>query len=487
MDFVVRVQTLSSHVMLAGLCMVLLTGCPLFMPPPTASIQLDTAQGYAPLVVNFQSTSTSPSAGTLQHFWQFGDGNTSTQSNPQHSYATPGVYTVTLTVTNAFGNSNTATWSSIRVEDSGLTFFEIADDDEILAFAATDAGESVLLSRSQTNSAESAFGYSVNLGDDGSIALTLNGSGFPTSVITSDGWQVTYANYRLPYVDISVISPTGEAKLLQDAEILGEHLSLLQLFQDKSMEQAKGEVSPQRKWFSDLSVGEQMRLGLRLTRVLGCGGFTVASVFSGGAAIPLAVSTCTSLFLDLASEYLENTPFENAATTVEAAACAAAFIAGSPDAALECALSGVSIFADTFTEAVYIWDQNAQFFEAQGISPVSGARLIITPVPSQPAAGESLTVYVDTFPVSVGEPLEYYVIGNDSQFDCNYGEDYEDWDTVLTNSDGWISITVPGACSGVTDIVYVYWPSQDVLFYNSYTFWGKSMKETDSPRVRSAL
>jgi Zn-dependent metalloprotease len=37
-------------------------------------------------------------------YWNFGDGNSSTQQNPVHVYSTSGVYTVSLSVTNAFGN-----------------------------------------------------------------------------------------------------------------------------------------------------------------------------------------------------------------------------------------------------------------------------------------------------------------------------------------------------------------------------------------------
>ncbi len=40
--------------------------------------------------------------------WDFGDGTTATNQSPSHVYATPGTYTVTLTVTNAAG-SNTST------------------------------------------------------------------------------------------------------------------------------------------------------------------------------------------------------------------------------------------------------------------------------------------------------------------------------------------------------------------------------------------
>jgi PKD repeat protein len=37
--------------------------------------------------------------------WDFGDGNTSTQQNPTHTYATAGTYTVCLTVTNGLGSN----------------------------------------------------------------------------------------------------------------------------------------------------------------------------------------------------------------------------------------------------------------------------------------------------------------------------------------------------------------------------------------------
>ena len=41
--------------------------------------------------------------------WNFGDGNTSTQQSPVHTYGAPNTYTVTLTVTGPFGGSATAT------------------------------------------------------------------------------------------------------------------------------------------------------------------------------------------------------------------------------------------------------------------------------------------------------------------------------------------------------------------------------------------
>ena len=56
--------------------------------------------GVAPLAVTFTgSGSSDPESATLTYSWTFGDGATSNQTNPQHTYAAAGTYTATLTVT----------------------------------------------------------------------------------------------------------------------------------------------------------------------------------------------------------------------------------------------------------------------------------------------------------------------------------------------------------------------------------------------------
>ena len=51
------------------------------------------------------------STGASSWLWNFGDGNTSTTQNPSHTYATPGTYTVTLTVNGNTGCPKTTTYS----------------------------------------------------------------------------------------------------------------------------------------------------------------------------------------------------------------------------------------------------------------------------------------------------------------------------------------------------------------------------------------
>src|SRR5215217_7336265 len=72
-----------------------------------AAFSMSTGTACINTPVSFTNMTT-PSVGSVR--WYFGDGNTSTQSNPTHSYTTPGTYTVKLVATfNNCGDSTTKT------------------------------------------------------------------------------------------------------------------------------------------------------------------------------------------------------------------------------------------------------------------------------------------------------------------------------------------------------------------------------------------
>lgn len=70
-------------------------------PVPNVIFIADNLSGCDPVSVNFTNTTNAANVGTC--FWDFGDGNTSSDCNPSHIYTTPGCYSVTLTVTSPFG------------------------------------------------------------------------------------------------------------------------------------------------------------------------------------------------------------------------------------------------------------------------------------------------------------------------------------------------------------------------------------------------
>ena len=65
---------------------------------PTADFNANPTTGTVPLAVQFSDQSTAGTNPITSWQWDFGDGGTSSEQNPQHIYATAGTYTVKLTV-----------------------------------------------------------------------------------------------------------------------------------------------------------------------------------------------------------------------------------------------------------------------------------------------------------------------------------------------------------------------------------------------------
>ncbi|KAF5036268.1 PKD domain protein [anaerobic digester metagenome] len=91
------------------------------VPPPVADFSAIPTSGTAPHVVQFTDTSTN---GPTSWAWTFGDGGTSILQNPSHTYASAGIYTVTLTATNA-GGSDTETKTGYITVEAAPTLYNI--------------------------------------------------------------------------------------------------------------------------------------------------------------------------------------------------------------------------------------------------------------------------------------------------------------------------------------------------------------------------
>lgn len=101
---------------------------------------VDDAISSGPLVADFTVTMsgltagfTDKSSGIIQsQSWEFGDGDTSQDKNPSHTYASDGIYPVSLTVTDPEGNTNTVS-RQVTVSSSTSNAVPSAD------FSYTDA------------------------------------------------------------------------------------------------------------------------------------------------------------------------------------------------------------------------------------------------------------------------------------------------------------------------------------------------------------
>ncbi len=90
------------------------------------------ATGCVPFAVLFSNTST----GAQSYLWDFGDGGTSTSTNPSHTYATPGVYDVSLIAT-SFGCSRTITLDDYITANGAQANFSFTPDSGCLPVAVT--------------------------------------------------------------------------------------------------------------------------------------------------------------------------------------------------------------------------------------------------------------------------------------------------------------------------------------------------------------
>ena len=77
----------------------------------TSSGGVITSETCLGTAMDFQDNSTVPAPYIIDGWtWDFGDGNTSTQQNPSHVYAAPGVYNVTLTASSDLGCTSSTTF-----------------------------------------------------------------------------------------------------------------------------------------------------------------------------------------------------------------------------------------------------------------------------------------------------------------------------------------------------------------------------------------
>ena len=109
--------------------------------PPEAAFSATPRNGTVPLTVTFSNAS----ANAASFLWEFGDGGTSTASDPAHAYSAPGVYTVSLTATGPGGEDTLREVGYITVVPP-ITFtlgWAVEGDQDFarMGYAAATAGD----------------------------------------------------------------------------------------------------------------------------------------------------------------------------------------------------------------------------------------------------------------------------------------------------------------------------------------------------------
>ena len=165
--------------------------------PPVASFTANITSGTVPFTVNFTDTSSnSPSAWA----WTFGDGGWNTSQNPSHTYTTPGIYTISLTVTN-YGGSNTFSSQSFITANKALA--------PVTSFFSNTTSGAVPLAVSFTDmSTNSPTAWAWSFGDGGTSALqnpvyTYTTPGTYTVSLTATNYGGSASSVRSDYVAVT--------------------------------------------------------------------------------------------------------------------------------------------------------------------------------------------------------------------------------------------------------------------------------------------
>lgn len=154
---------------------------------PTAQFSANPVPACVNAPVTFSNTSTlgfnSSCANTTIFNWNFGDGATLTQfalSNPSHSYALPGNYTVTLTAQNACGT--TSFNQIVCIEAAPTPAFTISPETACIPFSTAVTNTSDTLNSCDVN-------YTWNVIFNGSSCLPSSGSWNFTGGTNQNSWQ----------------------------------------------------------------------------------------------------------------------------------------------------------------------------------------------------------------------------------------------------------------------------------------------------------
>jgi MYXO-CTERM domain-containing protein len=156
------------------------SGSPVVYP----DFSVDDNQGYAPFVVQFTDETVGPAT---TWSWSFGDGGSSSEQNPSHTYDTPGTYDAELTV----NGSITSAPDSITVVEAPLIDFS----------ADVVQGEPPLTVQFTNLSSGNISGYTWDFGDS-----VLSNDENPTHEYLYEG------TYNITLTVQGVAGPIGETK-----------------------------------------------------------------------------------------------------------------------------------------------------------------------------------------------------------------------------------------------------------------------------------
>jgi PKD repeat protein len=195
---------------------------------PYADFSADPVSGSPPLAVAFTDMSTGSTPRT--YHWNFGDGGTSTVTNPTHTYTAAGVYAVTLTITNSYGTDDETKVDFVHVGSGPVADFGATPQSGNLPLAVTfqdmstrnpstwswnfgDGGTSTERNPSHTYTRAGTYGVRLTVSNAfGSSTKTKAGfitTGVPPAADFTSGARTGASPLTVKFTDASTGAPTA--------------------------------------------------------------------------------------------------------------------------------------------------------------------------------------------------------------------------------------------------------------------------------------
>jgi len=158
-------------------------------PSPTVSFGDNLTNGLAclPANVQFVNYSTPGQGSIVSYNWNFGDGSTSNQAAPAHSYTTAGYFNVGLSITNSDGCSNSATYYRVIRVVQGIQPQFTWDQ------ASTSCTAPYLLNFTNQTAGPGTLTYIWSLGTGATPATSTNANPANISYPSAGNYSVTLA------------------------------------------------------------------------------------------------------------------------------------------------------------------------------------------------------------------------------------------------------------------------------------------------------
>ena len=191
---------------------------------PRAAFTATPTSGSVPISIGF----TDKSSGIITSWkWDFGDGTSSTEQNPYHTYWSDGIYTVTLTVSNDYGSSSATKnryITIVRTLKSQFTAKPTTGNAPLfVTFTDSSYGNPTAWNwdfgdgttsavQNPTHSFNTAGLYKVTLtvtrgSESDSSTQTMNAGGVPDANFTATP-RIAAVNEKIQFTDTSLYSPT---------------------------------------------------------------------------------------------------------------------------------------------------------------------------------------------------------------------------------------------------------------------------------------